>query len=140
MKQPKMHSLNAMCGAIAKLEQKDRDKLEAVIVFAEPENAGAIRRLAENLEQFDFIPGIHTPEEYGRYMIRESGRFEYDDILEAFYDYEGYGQHRIQQENGRFSGYGYVSYPGTMALEDLMAEDPAEAYQAEQGLQMGGLE
>ena len=39
-------------------------------------------------------------------MIRESGRFEYDDILEAFYDYEGYGQHRIQQENGRFSGYG----------------------------------
>lgn len=91
-------------------------------------------------QQFDFIPGIHTPEEYGRYMIRESGRFEYDDILEAFYDYEGYGQHRIQQENGRFSGYGYVSYPGTMALEDLMAEDPAEAYQAEQGLQMGGLE
>lgn len=139
-KRDSLHSLNDMCGAIAKLEQKDRDKLEAVIVFAEPENAGAIRRLAENLEQFDFIPGIHTPEEYGRYMIRESGRFEYDDILEAFYDYEGYGQHRIQQENGRFSGYGYVSYPGTMALEDLMAEDPAEAYQAEQGLQMGGLE
>lgn len=109
-KRDSLHSLNAMCGAIAKLEQKDRDKLEAVIVFAEPENAGAIRRLAENLEQFDFIPGIHTPEEYGRYMIRESGRFEYDDILEAFYDYEGYGQHRIQQENGRFSGYGYVSY------------------------------
>lgn len=79
-KRDSLHSLNAMCGAIAKLEQKDRDKLEAVIVFAEPENAGAIRRLAENLEQFDFIPGIHTPEEYGRYMIRESGRFEYDDI------------------------------------------------------------
>ena len=78
-KRDSLHSLNAMCGAIAKLEQKDRDKLEAVIVFAEPENAGAIRRLAENLEQFDFIPGIHTPEEYGRYMIRESGRFEYDD-------------------------------------------------------------
>lgn len=75
-KRDSLHSLNAMCGAIAKLEQKDRDKLEAVIVFAEPENAGAIRRLAENLEQFDFIPGIHTPEEYGRYMIRESGRFE----------------------------------------------------------------
>ena len=80
-KRDSLHSLNAMCGAIAKLEQKDRDKLEAVIVFAEPENAGAIRRLAENLEQFDFIPGIHTPEEYGRYMIRESGRFEYDDRL-----------------------------------------------------------
>lgn len=130
----------SVCPYIPERLEAGTVKLEAVIVFAEPENAGAIRRLAENLEQFDFIPGIHTPEEYGRYMIRESGRFEYDDILEAFYDYEGYGQHRIQQENGRFSGYGYVSYPGTMALEDLMAEDPAEAYQAEQGLQMGGLE
>lgn len=139
-KRDSLHSLNAMCGAIAKLDQKDRDKLEAVIVFAEPENADEIHRLAENLEQFDFIPGVHTPEEYGKYMIRESGRFEYDDHLDAFYDYEGYGQHHIQQENGRFSGYGYVSYHGTMALEYLMAEDPAEAYQAEQGLQMGGLE
>lgn len=29
--------------------------------------------------------------------------YAYDDHLDAFYDYEGYGQHRIQQENGRFS-------------------------------------
>ena len=67
-------------------------------------------------------------------MIQESGRFGYDDHLDAFYDYEGYGQHRIQQENGRFSAYGYVSYFGVMALEELMSEDPAEAYQAQQGV------
>lgn len=97
-----LDSLNAMCGAIAKLDQKDRAKLEAVIIFAEPENAGEICRLAENLDQFDFIPGVHTPKEYGKYMIQESGRFGYDDHLDAFYDYEGYGQHRIQQEKWPF--------------------------------------
>ena len=37
--------------------------------------------LAENLELFDFVPGVHTPEEYGRYMIQQSGRFEYDENL-----------------------------------------------------------
>lgn len=139
-KRDSLDSLNAMCGAIAKLNQKDRAKLEAVIIFAEPENAGEICRLAENLDQFDFIPGVHTPKEYGKYMIQESGRFGYDDHLDAFYDYEGYGQHRIQQENGRFSAYGYVSYFGVMALEELMSEDPAEAYQAQQGLQWGRIE
>ena len=139
-KRDSLDSLNAMCGAIAKLDQKDRAKLEAVIIFAEPENAGEICRLTENLDQFDFIPGVHTPKEYGKYMIQESGRFGYDDHLDAFYDYEGYGQHRIQQENGRFSAYGYVSYFGVMALEELMSEDPAEAYQAQQGLQWGRIE
>ena len=36
-----------------------------------------------------------------------------------------------------FSAYGYVSYFGVMALEELMSEDPAEAYQAQQGLSGG---
>ena len=79
-KRDSLDSLNAMCGAIAKLDQKDRAKLEAVIIFAEPENAGEICRLAENLDQFDFIPGVHTPKEYGKYMIQESGRFGYGKI------------------------------------------------------------
>ena len=91
--------------------------LGAVCQMAKPTCAANIRQLAENLDQFDFIPGVHTPKEYGKYMIQESGRFGYDDHLDAFYDYEGYGQHRIQQENGRFSAYGYVSYFGVMSPE-----------------------
>ena len=82
-KRDSLDSLNAMCGAIAKLDQKDRAKLEAVIIFAEPENAGEICRLAENLDQFDFIPGVHTPKEYGKYMIQESGRFGYSMMLNS---------------------------------------------------------
>ena len=64
-------SLNAMCSAIAILDEKDRSKLEAVVVFAGPEDAAQIRQLAKNLDQFDFIPGVHSPEKYGKHMIRE---------------------------------------------------------------------
>lgn len=105
-----------------------------------PEDAAQIRQLAKNLDQFDFIPGVHSPEKYGKHMIRESGRFEYDDNLDDFYDYKGYGERRIQEEKGHFNAYGYVAYRGVLALDELMAADPAEAYQAERCLRMGGLE
>ncbi len=132
-------ALNRMCQAIVPLNDADIEKLNAVVLMAEPGDIMAVCELAENLELFDFIPGAHTPTEFGRYMIRESGHFEYDEELEGFYDYRLYGEQHIQQEGGQFNECGYVAYHGTMALEDLMREDPAEQYQREQGLQMGGL-
>src|SRR5699024_31055 len=84
--------LNAMCAAISKLTQADRIKLDAAVSFAKPESAAEIRRLAENLELFDFIPNVSTPEEYGRYMIQDSGHFDYDSNLDEFYDYGKYGR------------------------------------------------
>ena len=125
--------------AISRLSEKEQKKLGAVVEMAEPESASQIRHLAENLDQFEFAPGAHTPAEYGRYMIQESGHFEYDENLEEFYDYEKYGIQRMEQESGMFTDRGYVSYHGTMSLEELMMEDPAEAYQEEQGFQMGGM-
>ena len=95
--------------------------------------------LPENLDLFDFVPGLQTPEEYGRHMIRESGHFDYDENLEGFYDYRRYGEQQLRQEGGQFNECGYVVYQGTMPLEELMMEDPAEKHQREQGLQMGGL-
>ncbi|USF26643.1 hypothetical protein N510_001574 [Firmicutes bacterium ASF500] len=132
-------ALNRMCQAIQTLTEADMEKLNAVVLMTEPGDMMAIRRLAENLDQFDFVPGIQTPEEYGRYMIRESGRFEFDENLEGFYNYRQYGEQQIQQEGGQFNECGYVAYHGTMPLEELMMEAPAEKHQREQGLQMGGL-
>ena len=131
--------LNRMCRAIEPLTEADMEKLNAVVLFAEAGDMMAVRQLAENLDQFDFVPGLQTPEEYGRHMIRESGHFDYDENLEGFYDYRRYGEQQIQQEGGQFNECGYVAYHGTMPLEELMMEDPAEKHQREQGLQMGGL-
>ncbi len=125
--------------AIASLKEADQKKLNAVICMAEPGDMMAVRQLAENLDQFDFIPGIQTPEEYGKYMIQQSGRFEYDEDLEGFYDYRRYGEKCVRQEGGQFNACGYVAYHGTMTLEELMMEDPAEQSQRGQGIQMGGL-
>ena len=134
-----IYELNDLALAVSKLSMEAQKKLGAVVEMAEPEYASQICRLAENLDQFEFAPGAHTPAEYGRFMIQESGHFEYDENLEGFYDYEKFGLQRMEQESGMFTDRGYVSYHGTMSLEELMMEDPTESFREGQGLQMGGM-
>ncbi len=124
-----IESLNALCGAIAPFSAEKRAKLSAAILMAKPDCASQIRKLAENIDQFDFIPDATTPADYGKYMIRHSGNFLYDDVLDEFYDFEKCGRRQAEQEHGEFSEYGYLSYHGTLPLEELMRENSAEQSQ-----------
>ena len=91
----------------------------------QPESVSQLRRLIENLEQFDFVAGVQSAEEYGQYMIQESGRFEYDENLRDYYDYARYGQECMNAEDGRFVNSGYVAYHGALTPGELMKEDSA---------------
>ena len=137
--QEDLFELNDMATAIAALSDLEQKKLAAVMEMAKPECAGEIRKLAENLELFEFAPKIRTPAEYGRYMIQDSGHYEYDPNLDEFYDYERYGKLRMEQETGAFTERGYIAYRGTLPLKELMAGDAAEQCQREQEFQMGGM-
>ena len=57
---------------------------------------------------------------YGKYMIQQSGRFEYDENLDAFYDYEKYGTERMNEEDGMFTDRGYIAYKGYISMEEVM--------------------
>ena len=134
-----LFELNRLCHACSGFKEQDFVKLGAVCQMAKPECAANLLQLAENLDQVDFAPGVHTPEEYGRYMIQKSGHFEYDENLDEFYNYGDYGVQRMLQEDGVFVDRGYVSYHGTLTLEELMRDDPAESYQQEQEAKMEGM-
>ena len=97
-----LDELNALCRAIAPLNAEQREKLDAVVLLARPECASEVCQLAENLDQFDFVP--------------KSDRPEADSALTEL---------------------GYVAYHGSLTLEELMRDDPAEQYQQEQ--EMGGM-
>ena len=134
--------LNRLCAAVEALDEAARKKLDAVVQCAEPEYAFQMRHLAENLELFDFVPGVQTADGYGRYLIQESGHYEYDENLEPYYDYEKCGQEQMDSESGAFSTLGYVSYHGTLSLDELMMEDPAdleEDFRETHWLEMGGM-
>ena len=134
-----LFELNRLCHACSGFKEQDFVKLGAVCQMVKPACAANIRQLAENLDQFDFAPNVHTPEELGKYMIQQSGHYEYDENLEDFYNYGDYGVKRMLQEDGVFVDRGYVSYHGTLTLEELMRDDPAESYQQEQEANMEGM-
>ena len=115
--------LNALAQAADALSTDDLKMLGAVVTMAKPQNAEQIKNLAENLDQFDFAPGAHTPAEYGKYMIQQSGRFEYDENLDEFYDYEKYGLQRMGEEDGMFTDRGYIAYKGYISIEEVMNGD-----------------
>ena len=137
--QESLFELNRLCQVCSNFKEQDFVKLGAVCQMAKPTCAANIRQLAENLDQFDFAPNAHTPEELGRYMIQRSGHYEYDENLEDFYNYGDYGVKRILQEDGVFVDRGYVSYHGTLTLEELMRDDPAGRYHQEQEANMEGM-
>ena len=129
-----MHfDLDILPGNVHLLSHVDRSKLDAAVEYAQAKTASQIRKVAEHLDQFDFAPGVHTPEEYGRYMIRDSGHFDYDSKLDEFYDYGKYGHMHLKQSQGMFTEQGYISYHGILSLDALMMEAPTEQFQEEQG-------
>ena len=134
-----LFELNRLCRACSNFKEQDLEMLGAVCQLAKPTCAANIRQLAENLDQFDFAPNVHTPEELGKYMIQQSGHYEYDENLEDFYNYGDYGVKRMLQEDGVFVDRGYVSYHGTLALDELIRDDPAESYHQEQEANMEGM-
>ena len=115
-----LSDLNELAAATDGLSKADMEKLGAVVTLAEPKSAAQIKNLAESLDLFDFAPGAHSPAEYGKYMIRQSGRFDYDENLDAFYDYEKYGTERMNEEDGMFTDRGYIAYKGYISMEEVM--------------------
>ena len=133
MGQESLADLNALAQATDALSSDDMEKLGAVVMLAKPQNAEQIKNLAENLDLFDFALGAHTPVEYGKYMIQQSGRFEYDENLDEFYDYEKYGLQRMGEEDGVFTGRGYIAYKGYTSMEEVMNGSQSSR------MEMGGL-
>ena len=112
--------LNALVQALDEFSDMSIRKYAAAAVMARPHTTGQAKHLAENLDLFDFAPSASTPEEYGKYMIQQSGRFEYDENLDAFYDYEKYGTERMNEEDGMFTDRGYIAYKGYISMEEVM--------------------
>ena len=95
-----LDDLNKLCRAIEPLDTAQREKLEATVLLAQPTYASEVRQLAENLDQFAFMPKPFDPE-----------------------------------ADCAITELGYVAYHGSLTLEELMTDDPAEQYRQE----MGGL-
>ena len=131
--QEDLRMLNSLCEKVAEMSDFQRKTLAAAVRYAQPQGVYQVNRVAEELAQFEFTPGVSTLEEYGRCLIQKST--QYDPELEDFYDYEKYGQSRVESEDGQFLAGGYVRFKGDISMEELLMEPPSAPEQG--GMQMG---
>ncbi len=130
--------LNSLCEKVLPMDIHAQKALSAAVLLAQPVGAYQLCKIAKEMGQFEFIPGVNTPEEYGRYMIQQSDRYEYDPELEGFYDYKKYGESHIRNEGGQFMGGGYICFKGDISMEELMMEPPSSNQVQQGGMEMMG--
>lgn len=98
--QSDLYALNQFASIFKEMGQHEVTALSELAPFAKITNVEELKTLASFMYEFECFPDIHTPEQYGRYMICESDRFEYDENLKDYIDLKAYGQDKIGREPG----------------------------------------
>lgn len=128
-----INELNSLCAGYQLLDAHNRQKFKAVVQMTDPSELTEAVNLIKQLELFDFVPSISTTEEYGRYLITESGDFQCDKELDEFYDFKKYGNYRVANELGQFTSVGYVSYHGFISIDEIMEGSETERMEQTMG-------
>ena len=68
--QPDLYALNQFAEIFKEMGQREVTALSDLAAFAKITNAEELKTLADCMYEFESFPDIHTPEQYGRYMIR----------------------------------------------------------------------
>ena len=101
--------LNHLSHVLSELDQSDLEKFEAAIAYGEhTSSVKDLINLAQNLDCYDFIPGIEDEEDLGRYYIEELDALQVPEHLKNYIDYEAYGRDVSMEESSSFVPGGYV--------------------------------
>ena len=104
-----LDELNHLAHLLSDLESYELEKFEAVIDSGE--YTGSVKdliNLTQNLDCFDFEPGIKSDEELGRLYILDFGAVEIPEHLIDYIDYEAYGRDVRINDGGHYAPGGYV--------------------------------
>ena len=121
--------LNHLAHVLSDLDLSDIEKFEAVIDSGE--YTGSVHdliNLAQNLDCYDFYPGIDSEEALGRVYIEEMEMLDVPDNVLPYFDFEAYGRDARINEGGHFAPGGYVFNNGGSFVEQYhgMEDIPPE--------------
>ncbi|MEG0900443.1 MAG: antirestriction protein ArdA, partial [Oscillospiraceae bacterium] len=121
--QEQLDGINHITERIAEMGTKETPYLNNLTGDLQPQTMKDIDAIFDSAYEFEMFDGIYNANDYGRYIICESGHFEYDENLEEYIDFERYGNERLQCENGAFTTAGYLVYHGyNQDLAEMLSE------------------
>ena len=124
-----LDELNHLAHLLSDLEHDELEKFEAVIDSGE--YTGSVKdliNLTQNLDCFDFEPGIKSDEELGRLYVLEFGAVQVPESLIDYIDYEAFGRDARINDSGHYAPGGYVHNNRSNFIEHYTGRDdiPAE--------------
>lgn len=104
-----LDELNHLACLLSELSESDLATFEAVLDKGDHTSSVAdIINLTQNLDCYDFFPGIGDDETLGRIYADDMELLYVPDELRNYFDYEAYGRDARLNEGGHFSPGGYV--------------------------------
>lgn len=91
------HHLNKVASKLKEMG-RDIEYFERLMEHVNPRTIDEVFSLAESMYEFELFDGINDIESYGRYMMCESGHFDYDHNLEEYINFKKYGTEKMAQE------------------------------------------
>ena len=121
--QEEINGINHIAKRIADMGTKEMSYLNNLAGDLQPQTMKDLDAIFDSAYEFEMFDRIYNAKDYGRYMICDSGDFEYDENLEEYIDFERYGSQRLKCENGAFTSAGYLVYHGyNQNLAEMLTE------------------
>lgn len=104
-----LDELNHLACLLSELDQGELETLEAVLDGGS--HCGSVQdliNLTQNLDCYDFYPGVTDEETLGRIYVDDMEALEVPEDVKPYFDYAAYGRDASINENGHFAPGGYV--------------------------------
>ena len=104
-----LDELNYLASLLTDLDEWDIKKFEAAAIHGE--HSGSVQdliNLTQNLECYEYYPGVKDYDELGRYLIEELDYEKIPEHLTDYFDYESYASDYVINEGGNFVDGGFV--------------------------------
>ena len=115
---------NKLCEALKAMPQMQQQAFAAALEVTGAEDLSQMQLLAASMDDFELIPGITDAESYGKYMIQQSGKYDYDEFLECYYNYEAFGEFLMEHETGQITKRGYLKCEEGSSFLDFFTQKP----------------
>jgi len=122
--------LNYFAELLSELNDNDLKKFEAAVELGD--DAGSVKaliNLSQNLDCYDFLPGVDDEKDLGYCLIDDYGMLELPDHISNYFDYEAFGRDYAMNEGGSFTDGGYITRSYGRSIEHYDGrEDIPEEY------------
>ena len=128
------NTLNRVVSAINCLgAEKELEKLEALMEYAETTEPEDIIKLAKNIDKFGYIPGATEYSDMAQHVIDDLEDYHISIELHDYFDDAKFGEDQMEERNARFVDDGIVYMKDNYTLQQILGHNEG------QGMSMGGM-